>query len=202
MTGRILLLYALLWSTLPATAQESYRDKLIRPDAVMDTIGVRPGMIIGEAGAGGGYFTIKLARRVGGHGRIYANDISRSALNRLKSRAQREGLEQIITVLGEVDDPCFPEHSLDMVFMIAAFHDFEAPVRWLQNVKRYMKPDATLVVVEKDPERWGSGWDHFMTREDILSTVHQGGFETIRVDTFLRQDNIYIFRPWTGQRVE
>jgi ubiquinone/menaquinone biosynthesis C-methylase UbiE len=177
-----------------AAGQESYRDRLIRPETVMDTIGVNPGMIIGEAGAGSGYFTFKLADRVGSEGRIYANDIRSSALREIQRRAKNRGVENIQTVLGEVDDPLFPVHDLDMVFMIAAFHDFEQPIPWLENVKRFMKPDASLVIVEKDPDRWGRSWDHHMTREEILTVLAEAGFQKIRVDTFLSQDNIYIYK--------
>ena len=144
-----------LCSVFNGYGQESYRDRLIRPVTVMDTIGVQAGMVIGEAGAGGGYFTFQLARRVGEEGIVYANDISSSALKDIQRRLKNDGIENIVTVLGQVDDPLFPKPNLDMVFMIAAFHDFEEPVAWLENVKRYMKPKASLVIVEKDPDRWG-----------------------------------------------
>ena len=174
--------------------QAQSRDELLQPQKLMDAIGVKPGMIIGEAGAGEGYFTFKLARRVGETGRVYANDIVERVFKVIERRCQRDGITNITTVLGEVEDPLFPTAELDMVFMVAAFHDFERPVKWLKNAKRYMKPDATLVIVERDPERWGQGGYHFMTREEILNTVAKSGLKLVRVDTFLSIHNIYIFK--------
>src|SRR5512139_590228 len=88
----------------PATylsAQEG-RDKRQQPEMVMDVLGIQPGMTIGEVGAGHGYFTFKLSRRVGPEGRIYANDIDRHALERIEERAKKEDVDNIVTVLGEV----------------------------------------------------------------------------------------------------
>ena len=105
----------------------------------MDTIGVREGMVIGEAGAGRGYFSFKLAKRIGESGTLYANDIDANALRAISRRCVQEGILNIKTVEGKVADPLFPVKDLEMVFMIAAFHDFTEPVAWLKNVKKYMK---------------------------------------------------------------
>jgi SAM-dependent methyltransferase len=81
----------------------------------MDSIGVRQGMRVGEAGAGQGYFTFPLARRVGSGGMVFSNDISGESLDVIRERAVREGLKNIRTVVGEVEDPLFPEKNLDLV---------------------------------------------------------------------------------------
>ena len=187
-----LLLAVLLLFPLLEGGQNSYRDRLLQPEKLMDAIGVMQGMIIGEAGAGRGYFTFKLSARVGTEGKVYANDIDRYALAAIRSRCEREDVTNIETILGEVADPLFPQ-GLDMVFMIAAFHDFQEQEEWLENVKPSMKPEATLVIVEKDPDRGGSR-SHHMTKEEILATVKRADFELVRVDIFLQQDNIFIFR--------
>ena len=91
------ILYSFILTGLPdpCRCQDDDRDSWQKPEKVMDAIGVKPGMIIGEAGAGSGYFTFKLAKRVGDTGKIYANDISQWALNRLKNRCEREKVENI-----------------------------------------------------------------------------------------------------------
>ena len=78
----------------------------------------------GEAGAGRGYFTFKLARRVGRSGIVYANDIDEAALAQIESRCRSEGIQNIETVVGEIEDPRFPEEGLDLVIMVYALHDF------------------------------------------------------------------------------
>ena len=194
---RIILCLLLLYVSI-FPLQRS-RDYWLKPEKVMDVIGVKPGMIIGEAGAGRGYFTFKLSHRVGDSGRVYANDIKEKVLQVIRDRCKREGITNITTILGEVEDPLFPTGKLDMVIMVMAFHDFEKPVEWLENVKPSMKPEATLVIIEKDLDRWGKGRNHFMTKNEILETVAKADFELVRIETFLARDNIYIFRQKQNQ---
>jgi len=173
---------------------QSRRDAQVQPEKLMDAIGVKPGMVIGEAGAGEGYFTFKLSRRVGETGRVYANDIVEKVLKVIKDRCEREGITNITTILGKVEDPLFSKGSLDMVFMISAFHDFEKKVEWLNNVKPYLKPGATLVIVESDPDKSGRGSGHLMTKDEILETVKKSIFKLDRIETFLPTHNIYIYK--------
>lgn len=173
---------------------QSSRDAQVQPERVMDVIGVKPGMVIGEAGAGEGYFTFKLSRRVGETGKVYANDIVQRVLNVIDRRCEREGITNITTILGEVEDPLFPKGELDMVFMIAAFHDFERKVEWLNNVKPCLKPGGTLVIMEMDPDKWGRGYSHWMTKKEILDTVKKSDFKLDRIETFLPRHNIFIYK--------
>lgn len=175
-------------------AAQSRRDAQVQPEKLMDAIGVKPGMVIGEAGAGEGYFTFKLARRVGETGKVYANDIVERVLRVIRNRAEREGITNITTILGKVEDPLFPKGGLDMVFMISAFHDFEKKVEWLNNVKPYLKPGGTLVIVEQDPDKSGSGRYHLMTQQEILETVKKSDFKLDRIETFLPTYNIYVYK--------
>lgn len=181
-----------LISALPG--QNNDRDQWQQPVAMMDSIGVTEGMVIGEAGAGEGYLTFWLAKRVGKNGRIYANDISKNALNAIEKRCRRDSITNITTVLGMADDPQFPRNQLDMIVMLIAFHDFKDKVGWLNNAKKYLKPDGFLVIIERYPEKWGRDHGHFMTRADILATVAKTSYNLVVVKTFLPRDNIYIYR--------
>jgi len=178
----------------PGCAQQPWRDAWQQPVAIMDSLGIVPGMVVGEAGAGDGYFTFHLSRRVGPNGRIYANDINRRALGRMERRCERENIVNITTVVGDIDDPLFPENTLDMVVIMRAFHDFTRPVEWMANVLPAMKPEATLAIIDYDPDRVGSGGRHFMSREEVLAIMRQTSFELLHVFTFLDRDNIYLFR--------
>jgi tRNA A58 N-methylase Trm61 len=160
----------------------------------MDSLGIRPGMIIGEAGAGTGYFTFHLSKRVGEEGKIYANDIDKRALWRLNERSEREDVRNITTVVGEVDDPMFPKGKLDCVVIMMAFHDFEEPVEWMKNVVPAMKPDAFLAIIDPDPEKVRYDRSHFMSKEEILATMQKTDFVLVRLLTFLERDNIYVYR--------
>lgn len=174
---------------------ERNRDTWQQPEKVMDAIGVRPGMVIGEAGAGKGYFTFKLARRVGPSGKIYANDIDDDALDTIRERIEDEDIGNIVTVRGEVEDPLFPEGQLDMVFMCYVLHDVSKPEAFLKNLKPYLKPGATLVILERDPGKYASAAGHFWYKEKLLRVVKSVGYKLVRLETFLSRDNLYIFLP-------
>lgn len=179
----------------PRTAfeQESRRDRELQPERLMDALGVKPGMVVAEPGCGDGYFTFKLARRVGGSGRVYAEDIDSRALRKLEERRDREGVGNIVTVLGEVTDPLLPERELDLVIFIHAFHDFEKPVEFLENLKPSLKQGATVVDVDIDPEKTGNR-THFDTGDTVKNFFHQAGYEFVRSEDFLDDYFVLIFR--------
>jgi len=170
------------------------RDSWQQPEKVLDAIGVTAGMTIGEVGAGNGYFTFRLARRVGPTGLIYANDIDQDALQEVAAGAKRRKIEHIITVRGEVANPLFPSGVMDLVIMVYVFHDLAKPVELLRNLKPSLKPNAPLVILERDPKKMLSAKGHFYDQDKLLKLTSEAGFKLVRVDTFLPRDNIYVLR--------
>ena len=162
------------------------------PEQVMDAAGIESGMVIGEVGAGHGRFTVLLARRVGSEGRILANDIDAESLEFLRERCEDAGISNVETILGEVDDPLFPEATLDMVFMVATYHWFEQPVAMLKNILPALKPGATVVLVEPDPVRGPGGPDHGVSTERLQREASEAGFELVRTETFLPEDLFFV----------
>ncbi len=160
----------------------------------MDAVGVREGMRIGEAGAGEGYLTFHLASRVGERGVVYANEISEADLEAIRDRARREDVDNIVTVLGEIEDPRFPEDNLDMVIMVYVLHHLERPVAFLRNLERYLKPGAPVVIIEFNTETRRSRPPQYMAREQVLETIREAGYGVERTETFLPKDTIYIYR--------
>jgi ubiquinone/menaquinone biosynthesis C-methylase UbiE len=171
------------------------RDAIEQPEKVMEETGVKPGMAIGEVGAGGGYFTFWLSHGVGPTGKVYANDIDRSALASLERRREREGVANIETVLGTVEDPRLPAAALDMVFMVNSFHDLERPVELLANLLPSLKPDGTVVIMDREREKASDR--HFLTRAEVEEIVGRSVFEIVRIETFLRYHNLYILKART-----
>lgn len=169
------------------------REEWQPPEKIMDAIGVEPGMRIGEAGAGKGYFTFPLARRVGSEGKVFANDISTSSLDVIREHAKAEGLDNIAIVVGEVDDPLFPEEDLDMIVMVYVLHMLEKPVEFMKNVRKYLGPDGSLVIIEKNTTRERAHYPSFMTNSQILETMGETGFDLVRTETFLPKDTIYLY---------
>lgn len=166
------------------------RDNWQEPERVMDVIGVKPGMTIGEPGAGEGYFTFKLAKRVGKKGKIYANDIKSTVLEEINEKCKELKIKNVKTILGEINDPLFPKATMDMVIMVYVIHDMENPVEFLKNLQPSMKPGAKLILLEQEPEKTGT--DHFFTKEKLLDVITKGGFKVERIETFLLKDTLYI----------
>jgi ubiquinone/menaquinone biosynthesis C-methylase UbiE len=173
--------------------QSSKRDKWQQPERILNILGIEPGMIIGEVGAGEGYFTFKLSSKVGDKGIIYANDIVESKLNKIRKRCEKERIRNIKTVLGEMEDPGFPQKNLDMIIMVYVLHDLEKPIKLLENLKGYLKEQAPLVIIERDPDKFGGRNGHFMLKEEVLQTVQSAGYQLSKIETFLSRDNIYIY---------
>lgn len=160
---------------------------------VIETMGVKPGMIIGEVGAGTGRVTVWLADAVGANGTIYANDIDVDALNQLKQRCKREGLLNVTTIIGTVDDPKLPLAILDIAFMTNTYHHLDKPVELVRKLRSSLKPEGYLVIVERDKDRCKSDErDEATSQSDFIKQMDAAGFEVIKIDTTMRVDNIYI----------
>ena len=166
------------------------------PEKVMDAIGVTAGMTVAEIGAGRGRYAVRMAERVGSEGRVYAEDIAADDLAYLRERCERDGIGNIETVLGEVNDPMLPRGGIDLVYVINSYHHFEDPVTLLKNVIPCLKPDGRLVIIEHDWDKYGeeAKW-HCKPQNELIDEAYRAGFYLVGIETFLEKDNINIFIP-------
>ncbi len=130
------------WST------EEARDRKNEAGEVMDKSGIKPGMTVADIGAGEGYYTIRLADRVGRDGRVLAEDIVPEVRDMLAERVARERLQSVSVRLGEPADPKLPESSFDRVLMIHMYHEIEQPYEFLWRMRPSLKADGLVVVVD------------------------------------------------------
>lgn len=164
------------------------------PEKIMDAIGLKEGMTIGDIGAGRGRFAVWFAARVGKSGKVYANDINKRELDHIERRCKSNNIKNIITILGEVENPLLPEKELDIAFMINVYHHLDKPVELVRNTIPSLKPNGILAIVERDPEKAGGvSWES-TPKKKLIEQVVKAGFKLIRVDDFLEEDNLYIFR--------
>lgn len=198
--GILSALFLMPARALPQTVEASEKgtNAIQPPDKVMDAIGVKPGMVVGEVGAGRGRYTVHLAHRVGETGRIYANDINETVLDHLRDRCRQDGIKNVEIIVGKVEDPLFPKNALDMVFMVLTYHHISQPVALLKNILPCLKPGATVVIVDPDPEKnRGSIARESTSPEKMRREAAEAGFEIARTETFLARDNIFILRVKT-----
>lgn len=141
-------------------ANEDARDERNEAKVVMDLADIRPGMTVADIGAGEGYYTVRLAERVGSDGRVLAQDISREALDRLGRRVEKERLENISIKLGDSDDPQLPPDSFDRIFMVHMYHEVTDPYAFLWNMWPALTSGGQIVVVESDSRVGTHGLPH------------------------------------------
>ena len=164
------------------------------PDLVLETIGIQPGMIVGEVGAGRGRYTVHIASRVGPAGKIYANDIEEDYLEYVKGRCAGHGFSNVTTVLGGLTDPKLPPAALDMVIMVNVVHCLAEPVALLRNIKKSLKPDGVIAIVEGNLDKFPSAAGEWFSRSKLLKIYEDAGYKLVREETFLPSDNIYILK--------
>jgi predicted methyltransferase len=123
------------------------RDEWQRPAEVFDALAVKPGSRVADIGSGYGYFTFRLAERVGAEGKVYAVDIDEEAINKVRERKEREKLRQVEPILGEQNDPRLP-NELDAVLIVDTYHEFREYDQTLQAVFRALKAGGRLVIID------------------------------------------------------
>ena len=128
------------------------RDQLLRIDHVMDELKIGPGSAVGDVGAGGGWFTVRAARRVGPKGVVYAEDILPTYTRYITKRAKQAGFKNVRAILGTVNDPKLPVNKLDAVLFLNAYHEFAKPLDMLRHVRAALKPGGRLAFIERDNE--------------------------------------------------
>ncbi len=130
------------WST------EEARDRLNEAGEVMTKADIKKGMTVADIGAGEGYYTIRLAARVGKDGRVLAEDIVPAVRDTLADRVAREHLANVSVKLGTPSDPSLPDASFDRVFMVHMYHEIAQPYEFLWRLRPSLKPDGLVVVVD------------------------------------------------------
>ena len=127
---------------------EDARDRLGEAEEVMRLAGVKPGMSVADVGAGEGYYTVRLARVVGPHGRVLAEDIVPEVRDSLSDRVQRERLDNVAVKLGTPDNPMLPQGSFDRIFLVHMYHEVASPYAFLWHLRDGLKPDGQVIVVD------------------------------------------------------
>ena len=161
----------------------------------MDELGIGDASVVADLGAGGGWFTIRLAHQVGPNGKVYAEDIQPEMIESIRRRVEREGLaDRVHPVLGTPTDPNLKE-PLDAVLIVDAYHEMEAPVTLLRNVARALKPTGRLGIVEHTTNGGGPGppLEERVDPERVIRDAAAAGLRLHSRPTFLRYQYLLVF---------
>lgn len=141
-------------------SSEDAREERNEAKVVIDLADIRAGMTVADLGAGEGYYTVRLAERVGEDGRVLAQDISREALQRLGQRVEKDRLENISIKLGGPDNPQLPDDSFDRIFMVHMYHEVTDPYAFLWNMWPALGTGGQVIVVETETPAGRHGLPH------------------------------------------
>ena len=133
-----------------AFSTEVQRDSVNEAQTVMNLADIRVGTTVADIGAGEGYYTVRLAERVGKKGRVLAQDIDEQALGRLAQRVERERLDNVSIKPGAPDDPRLPAASFDRIFLIHMYHEVSEPYAFLWRLRPALRPGGRVIVVDVD----------------------------------------------------
>lgn len=170
------------------------RDKKLHVDRVMDLLGIAPGKVVADIGAGSGWFTVRAAARVGAGGQVYAEDINPKAIEYITDRASREKLGNVRPVLGAVDDPKLPADSVDAVLIMKTYHEFAHPVALMEKVKVALRPGAKVGIIDRN----GNGTDHGVMPEIVEREMAEAGFKRVGKYDFTKSDGQDYFLIFTA----
>jgi ubiquinone/menaquinone biosynthesis C-methylase UbiE len=164
--------------------EEPGRDKRLQIDRVMDLLNLKPGSTVADIGAGGGWFSVRAARRVAPNGRVIAEEINPKAIAYIQQRAKREHLSDIETLLGTPDDPKLAPNSLDAALMLKVYHEIAHPQLVLANLRTALKPGARFGIID----RHGNGADHGLNEPIVRAEVERAGFRQVARYDFTKAD--------------
>ena len=172
----------------------SERETEEHPDEALDAIGIKPGMVVANVGAGTGYMTLRMARRVGPSGKVYANDVQPEMLRRLRENAAKAKLTNIETVLGTESDPKLPLGELDLILLVDVYHEFSQPQKMLRRMREELKSPGRLVLLEyrKEDPAIPIRLEHKMSELEVKTEVEAEGFHLDRVLETLPRQHILI----------
>ena len=164
-------------------------------EGALDAIGLKPGMTVAEVGAGTGYVSLRMAKRVGPSGKVYANDLQPQMLVLLRNNATKGGITNVETVLGSESDPKLPPGQMDLIILVDVYHEFSQPQKMLQGIRRALKPDGRLVQLEyrKEDPAIPILLDHKMSVAEAKTEVEAEGFKLEPVIEILPRQHILIY---------
>ncbi|MFN2564075.1 MAG: class I SAM-dependent methyltransferase [Gemmatimonadaceae bacterium] len=188
---------------LPRSAESQSREQWQRFADIVTALAIDSGSRVADVGAGNGYYTERLARRVGQQGRVFAVDVDEQAIERLEQLVAAQSLRNVELVLGKPDDPRLPYRSLDAALIVNAYHEMVRHSEMLREIHAALKPGGRLVILDNTPRdknnpRYRQVEGHEIDIDLVAAELRDAGFEVVsRDDQFVNWNhNGNIHRNW------
>ena len=189
---KTMLALLLAWTIAPVSISAQYnssdwseRDEWMDIDRILELAGVSEGQHVADIGCHEGYLSMYLARAVGPRGKVYAADLREDRLEKLNENASERSIYNITTVKAESDNPKLPEGTLDLVVIMDTYHEMKEYMTVLGHVKRSLKPNGRIVVLEKlksfakNKNRKEQVSAHTLSSQFVRKELQQAGFKII-----------------------
>ena len=191
----------------PRDAGWFYRPERVeseKPEELLDLLGIKEGDVVADIGAGAGFFSLRAAERVGPTGKVLAVDVQPEMVDGLRIMMKRFGHENIVPILGSVDDPKLPADSVDHVLIVIAYHEFSHPVEMMRHLRRAMKRNAQMLIVEykaENPDSWVDPL-HKMSEAEIMQELPALGFRRDRVIDIIPSQHVFVFKKTEADQAQ
>ena len=172
------------------------RESEENPDLAVSLLGLKPGMTVADIGAGVGYYSLRFAAKVGPSGKVFATDLQPEMLRLLRQRLDRAKIANIEPVLGSETESKLPDESIDMVVLVDVYHEFSEPRKMLASIRKALKPDGRLVLLEfrKEDPRVPIREEHKMSVAVVKQELAADGFALDKLVTDLPWQHIFFFK--------
>jgi len=161
---------------------------------ILEGLNLHNGDVIGDIGAGGGYFTFEFSKKVGTEGKVYAIDTNQKALNFIMDKSKKEGFNNIETVLARENGLSLPE-KVDLLFLRNVLHHLPEPVEYFNNVKKFLKDDAKIVLIDYKKKSGFIGFTgHYVPEEVQIDTMEKAGYSVDMKFDFLSEQSFLVFK--------
>lgn len=172
------------------------RARIEKPGVVLKAMNLKDGDVVADLGAGTGFYTRRLARAVGPSGKVWANDIQPEMLDRMKELAAKEGIGNIVTVVGTETDPGLPPGTFDWILLVDVYHELQQPEPMLAKIREALKPDGRVALVEYRAEDDSAAHIHElhkMSVEQVLAEWVPAGFQHVETIEELPSQHLFVF---------
>ena len=183
----------------PRDAGWFYRPERIaseKPEELLDLLGVEEGDVVADIGAGAGVFSLRAAERVERTGKVLAVDVQPEMIDGLRMMMEKFGHDNIVPILGNIDDPKLPADSVDHALIVIAYHEFSQPGEMMRHVRTAMKRDGQLLCVEYKVETPDSRVEplHKLSEAEIMQEIPALGFRRDRVIDIVPSQHVFVFK--------
>jgi len=173
----------------------SWRDRWQQPEVVVHSLALQSGNYVADLGAGGGYFTFRLADAVGPTGKVYAVDIDKGNLEYIASQAAKRGYRNVETVLAKPDDPLLPAQGIDLIFTCNTYHHLTDRTNYFQSAARYLRPSGRIAIIDLAGKSWLFRFlGHWTPRETSRREMEAAGYSLANDFDFLTRQTFQVFQ--------